>query len=90
MGVEYYKGKPIPLFESMTAYKDMVYGLALNEDGDSYYLFEVSKAPLQCKMHLDVEKGTLLELGVDNKYNKLGVFCITPDGKDKGFMALPL
>jgi len=37
-----------------------------------------------------VEKGTLLELGVDKKDDKLGVYCTAPNGKDEGFMALPL
>lgn len=90
MGVEYYKGKPIPLFESMATYKESVYGLAMSESGRSYYLFEINKTPMKFRMHLNVEEGTLLELGVDNKEDKLGVFCTTPDGKDEGFMALPL
>jgi len=90
MGVEYYKGKPIPLFESMATYKNIVYGLAMSESGQSYYLFEVNKSPLKFRIHLNVEKGTLLELGVDKKDDKLGVYCTAPNGKDEGFMALPL
>lgn len=89
MGVGYYKGKPIPLFESMAMHRDVVYGLALNESGESYYLFEVNKSPLKCKMHLDVEKGTLLELKVDED-DCLCVHCITHDGIDEGLLALPL
>ena len=90
MGVEYYKGKPIPLFESMATYKDIVYGLAMSESGDSYYLFEINKNPMNFRMHLNVEKGTFLELGVDRENDKLGVFCTAPDGQDEGFMALPI
>lgn len=90
MGTVLYGGKEIPLFESIATYKDVVYGLAKSDSGRSYYLCEINKAPMKFRMHLNVEEGTLLELGVDKKEDKLGVFCITPDGKDEGFMALPI
>ena len=40
MGVEYYKGKPIPLFESVKFNKEIGYGLSASEDCKSYLLYE--------------------------------------------------
>ncbi len=40
MGVEYYKGKPIPLFESVKFNKETGYGLSASEDWKSYLLYE--------------------------------------------------
>lgn len=89
MGVEYYKGKAIPVFESMVAHGDDIFGLVLSESGENYYLFEVRQTPMKCRMRLKVKKGTILELKVGPE-NKVGVHCTTPNGKEKGFMALPL
>lgn len=89
MGAEYYKGKAIPVFESMVAHGDNVFGLALSRSGESYYLFEVCQTPMKCRMRLKVAKGTTLELEV-NTENEVGVHCTAPDGNDKGFVALPL
>lgn len=89
MGVEYYKGKSIPVFESTIAHNGNLYGLVLTESGESYYLYEMHQTPMKCRMHLRVEKGTTLELEVGPE-NKVGVHCTMPNGDDEGFMALPL
>jgi len=89
MGVEYYKGRTIPVFESTIAHNGNLYGLALTESGESYYLYEMHQTPMKRRMHLRVEKGTILELEVGPE-NKVGVHCTMPNGDDEGFMALPL
>ena len=76
MGVEYYKGRTIPVFESTIAHNGNLYGLALTESGESYYLYEMHQTPMKCRMHLSVEKGTILELEVGPE-NKVGHLFVT-------------
>ena len=89
MGVEFYKGFSIPVFESTIAHSGKFYGLASGKSSESYYLFDVNQTPMKCIMHFQVVKGTILKLGIGSN-NELGVHCFSKDGNDEGFMALPL
>lgn len=88
MGVEYYKGKAVPLFESMKCYKDKSYGLAATESGEGYYLYELLENHIELRVHLSVRKGTLLVLEVVD--DVLGIRSFDKEGKDAGFKKLPI
>lgn len=87
MGAEYYKGKVVPLFESMKCYNNKKYGLVSIESGRGYYLYELLDNGVKCRAHFNVHKGTLLELEVVD--DELGVRCFDENGNDDGFMKLP-
>ena len=88
MGVEYYKGKAVPLFESMKFHKDKSYGLAATESGKGYSLYELLENHIELRVHLSVQKGTLLELEVVD--DALGIRSFDKDGNDTGFMKLQI
>lgn len=89
MGVEYYHGKAIPVFESTVCHNCILYGLSMNENERSYNLYEISSSPMRLRFRFTVQRGTILELekSIDNE---IGVHYISPDGNDEGFVALPL
>ncbi len=88
MGVEYYKGKSVPL-ESIKVYKDVKYGLVASESGEGYYLYELEPDNIEMRGHFNVAKGTVMELEIDEG-NNFGVRVFNEDREDKGFVKLPV
>ncbi|MCQ4794176.1 hypothetical protein NE604_00770 [Anaerofustis stercorihominis] len=88
MGVEYYKRKAVPLFESIKCHRNNTYGLAAAESGQGYYLYELLDENIELRAHLNVVKGTLLELETNGE--SFGVHIFDSHGNDEGFMKLPI
>ena len=89
MGVEYYKGKPIPLFESVKFKKETGYGLSASEDWKSYLLYEFKDHSVVPRLKINVKEGTVLELELDSE-DKFNVHIFDKEGNDKGISQLPI
>ena len=89
MGVEYYKSKPIPLFESVKFNKEIGYGLSASEDCKSYLLYEFKDHSVVPRLKINVKEGTALELELDSE-GKFNVHIFDNEGNDKGISQLPI
>lgn len=89
MGVEYYKGKPSPLFESVKFNKEIGYGLSASEDCKSYLLYEFKDHSVVPCLKINVREGTALKLELDSE-GKFNVRIFDKEGNDKGISQLPI
>ena len=89
MGGEYYKGKPIPLFESVKFNKEIGYGLSASEDCKSYLLYEFKDHSVVPRLKINVKEGTALKLELDSE-GKFNVHIFDKEGNDKVFSKLPI
>ena len=88
MGIGNYGQRTETMIDSAVTYKGGQYFMKADDSGESYYVYKLKEDGALFKAHLNVKKGTILELTCEEGY--LGVKCFDSNGNEDGFMKLPL
>lgn len=85
MGVEYYKGKEVPILEEFLDYEDKLYGL--RRDSDTCYIYELDGSYVNPRIRISMKAGTGVRLGLGTE-KEFGVWVLGEDATEETFMPL--
>ncbi len=83
-----HKEKTETIFDSVVTCNGRQYGLKASDSGESYFIYELVGNRAEFRVHLNVKKGTCMELACEDDH--LGVMVYDGDGNEDGMMRLPL
>lgn len=85
MGIEYYKGKEVPLLEEFLGYKDKLYGL--QQEHNMCYIYELAGSYIRPRIRISVKSGTKVRLGLGTD-EEFGVWVLGKADTEETFVPL--
>ena len=67
---------------------ETIFDSVASDSGESYFIYELVGNRAEFRVHLNVKKGTRMELACEDDH--LGVMVYDGDGNEDGMMRLPL